>query len=162
MESTVAMKTLMGVNQDSKVVKTTTWGVSDISVVYTSFTLWGCAVVPESLRKTRSKVNRTFSFVLLPRIILILILSTFFKPIELANFLFTYFFFLNFNPVIEHTWDRFTNKTEPLGALWQVPRTINHPGSNTNICSQLLGVWGFVGPVGIVHRRTIHPGHRIS
>ena len=60
------------------------------------------------------------------------------------------------------TWDGFADKAEPLIAPWQVPHTVTHAGGHTGICSQQLGVWGFIRPVGVIHRWSIHPGHRIS
>ncbi len=65
-------------------------------------------------------------------------------------------------PLIQLTCEGFADKAEPLSALWQVPHTVNHPGGNTDIFSQEFDVWGFAGPVGVVHRWTIHPGHGIS
>lgn len=60
------------------------------------------------------------------------------------------------------TWDSFADEAKPLCAWWKAPSTINHPGSNTGICSQQLWVWAFVRPVGVLHWWTIHPGHGVS
>lgn len=56
----------------------------------------------------------------------------------------------------------FADEAKPLGALWQVPHTINCLGGNAGICSQQLGVWRFARPVVVVHRWTIQPGHGVS
>lgn len=60
------------------------------------------------------------------------------------------------------TWDSFADEAELPSACRQTPHVINHPGCNTVVCSELLGVWAFICPVGVVRRWAINPGHWIS